>query len=170
MGYKYCPRCELNRIPEEEELCPICKKDLEQLKKVTDENMKLCPYCHEEYIPEDQDMCESCFEERLLTGVVDDSEMEEETMKEHETEVFENDFVDIEPDILTELPAEEIDLGDAPLDFEELDVDEEVLLEDEEVKEEEEEEEHSESLKEEESTKKSKKEGKGEKKKSKKKK
>jgi len=82
MGYKYCPRCELNRIPEDQDLCPVCKKDLEQLKKVTEANMKLCPYCHEEYIPEDQDMCESCFEERLLTGVVDDSEIEEEVVKE----------------------------------------------------------------------------------------
>lgn len=126
MGYKYCPRCELNRIPDDQDLCPVCKKDLEQLKKVTEANMKLCPYCHEEYIPEDQDMCESCFEERLLTGVVDDSEIEEEVVKEETgSELFENDFVDIEPDILTQLPDEELDLVDAPLDLEELEVEEE---------------------------------------------
>lgn len=163
MAYKYCPKCELNRIPEEEDLCPICKKDLEQLKKITDANKKLCPYCHEEYIPEDQDMCESCFEERLLTGVVDDSEIEEESVKETDQEIFENDFVDIEEDILTGLPDEEIELDDTPLDLEELETEEEILAEDET------EDEEKELMKEEEEGKDNRKESKNEKKKGRKK-
>lgn len=129
MGYKFCPKCELNRIPEEEELCPICKKDYEQL-KYTDVNKKLCPYCQEEYIPEDQEMCENCFEERLLTGVVDDSEIEEEKPVE-ELEIFENEFdVLTEEDIIDDLTPdveldETIDI-DEPIEIEEdIDIDKE---------------------------------------------
>jgi len=116
---------------------PCVQKGLRTAKKGYRSKHETVPYCHEEYIPEDQDMCESCFEERLLTGVVDDSEIEEEVVKEEtDSEIFENDFVDIEPDIITQLPDEELDLVDTPLDLEELEVDEEILLDDEEIKEE----------------------------------
>lgn len=82
-------------------------------------------------------MCEFCFEERLFIGVVDDFEIEEEVVKEEiGLELFENDFVDIELDILIQLFDEEFDFVDILLDLEELEVEEEILLDDEDIKEE----------------------------------
>ncbi|MEZ0535925.1 hypothetical protein ACAG39_01610 [Caldicellulosiruptoraceae bacterium PP1] len=129
MGYRLCPKCELNRISENEELCPICKKDFEQFRRFSETNKKLCPYCKEEYIPEDQEMCESCFEERLLTGVVDDSEIEEEKVTNEFPEEYETVLGD---ELLDDLVPEDADLDDTSVEIDEpLDVvDDELLVDD----------------------------------------
>ena len=72
MAYKRCPRCEMNWIPEEEELCEVCKAELGIKSTITlleddDEKAlgaKLCPICGINYIDENEDMCESCRADR----------------------------------------------------------------------------------------------------------
>lgn len=66
--YKKCPRCELNYILQEEEMCDICKAELGLDTKIVllddiiddDEPLKLCPVCKTSYIGMDEDMCENC--------------------------------------------------------------------------------------------------------------
>lgn len=66
--YKKCPRCELNYIPETEEMCDVCKSELGLESKIMllddiideDEPLKLCPSCKAAYIGMDEDMCENC--------------------------------------------------------------------------------------------------------------
>ena len=66
--YKKCPRCELNYILQEEEMCDICKAELGLDSRIVllddiiddDEPLKLCPVCKTNYIGMDEDMCENC--------------------------------------------------------------------------------------------------------------
>jgi hypothetical protein len=64
--YKKCPRCELNYIPREEELCDVCKAELKIIKDKAllsdDEDEILCPVCKQNYISIDDDMCLKCIE------------------------------------------------------------------------------------------------------------
>ena len=66
--YIICPRCELNYIKEQDELCNVCKAELGLLGKnylipedeLEAESGKLCPICHVNYIDEDEEMCIIC--------------------------------------------------------------------------------------------------------------
>ena len=73
--YKKCPRCELNYIKEEEELCPVCKAEM---KLVPDESisddMELCPVCGQNFVSVDQVMCDECAKKRTLDDVVDEAD------------------------------------------------------------------------------------------------
>ena len=66
--YKKCPRCDLNYILQEEDMCEICKAELGLDSRIVllddiiddDEPLKLCPMCKTNYITMDEEMCESC--------------------------------------------------------------------------------------------------------------
>jgi len=83
MPYKLCPRCELNYIPEEEDLCGVCKAELKigpQLMFAIDdeeESEKLCPVCKSVYIPIGEDMCDSCKEKSLYNSDTIDDEKDD---------------------------------------------------------------------------------------------
>ena len=53
--YIKCPRCELNYIPKNEELCDVCKAELKLIQRTPlipdEEDEMLCRYCKENYIP-----------------------------------------------------------------------------------------------------------------------
>jgi len=57
MRYKRCPRCEINFILHEEELCTVCKKEIEQGLHYEEENN--CAICGEQ-IAEDEIYCQDC--------------------------------------------------------------------------------------------------------------
>ena len=65
-AYKKCPRCELNYIKADEELCDVCKAELKLAPNIFIdeedelEDMVLCPICKKNYINYDEDMCQSC--------------------------------------------------------------------------------------------------------------
>ncbi len=66
--YKKCPRCELNYILQDEDMCDVCKSELGLDSKIVllddiiddDEPLKLCPVCKTSYIGMDEEMCENC--------------------------------------------------------------------------------------------------------------
>ncbi len=70
--YKKCPRCELNWIAIEEELCEVCKAELGKESKISlleeDDEMefeeRICPICKVNYLEEGEDMCASCRQEQ----------------------------------------------------------------------------------------------------------
>ncbi|MBO4695570.1 MAG: hypothetical protein J5656_06645 [Clostridia bacterium] len=69
-NYRKCPRCDLNWITDDEELCEVCKAELGIKSKIVlledDDSTasafggKLCPICGINYISEDEDMCDTC--------------------------------------------------------------------------------------------------------------
>ena len=67
--YKKCPRCELNWIPVEEELCEVCKAELGKASTISliedDEDgaydeERICPVCKVNYLSDDEDVCAEC--------------------------------------------------------------------------------------------------------------
>ena len=134
--YKRCPRCELNWIPNEEELCEVCKVELGKASKLSlledeDDDIaglgeRICPICKENYLDADEDICQTCRAKRA----------EKELDKSDEDEGWEEYMDDEEPITpdeedgalsLSQLQDDELDELDedeeeAPIDdFEELD-------------------------------------------------
>ena len=67
MKYKKCPRCGLNYILQEEELCQVCKDEINGKKSMFDDDrydILLCPYCDKNPIGYDEVMCEQCMARR----------------------------------------------------------------------------------------------------------
>lgn len=77
--YKKCPRCELNYILSEEEMCDVCKAELGLETKIVllddiiddEEPLKLCPICKTNYIGMEEKMCESCFNHETQEEILD---------------------------------------------------------------------------------------------------
>ena len=67
MGFIKCPRCELNYIREEEQYCPVCKREMKG--ESHDDPFELCSICNDEM--EDAETPE------VSLGMEDVSEMEE---------------------------------------------------------------------------------------------
>ncbi len=100
--YKLCPRCELNYIRADEEICDVCKVEMGLLEKsfliqedeLEAESGKLCPVCHLNYIGEDEDMCFVCQKEKEAKENTEEPEEdnwtyveEEETLPPEEMEI-----------------------------------------------------------------------------------
>lgn len=62
MKYKKCPRCGLNFILCEENLCKVCLDEIDGRKSIFDEidDDLICPYCNKNKIGIDDVMCEQC--------------------------------------------------------------------------------------------------------------
>lgn len=67
MKYKKCPRCGLNYIMQDQELCVVCKNELEGKRSIfdtEDEELILCPYCESNFMGLDDVMCKHCEKRR----------------------------------------------------------------------------------------------------------
>lgn len=67
MNYKPCPYCGLNYIPEDAEICPVCKNKLEGRRSIFDDDDAeriLCPYCEKNFMGIDDIMCKKCERKR----------------------------------------------------------------------------------------------------------
>lgn len=67
MKYKICPRCSLNYIKMDEELCFVCRDELAGKASIfdsEDNELVLCPYCERRYMGLDDIMCENCRKKR----------------------------------------------------------------------------------------------------------
>jgi hypothetical protein len=144
MGYKKCPRCELNWIKDEDEYCDVCKTELrlkggivliEDDEDEILEEERLCPECKMNYIREDEKMCATCRAELgnkpllekdvIVPDVVDDVEDDESWRDFVEDEVIEPlDEDEIKEISLTELAEEEesFDEEESIDDFEPIDL------------------------------------------------
>lgn len=62
MGYKKCPRCNLNYIQDHEVLCKVCLAEVGKALKNKDEDEEydICPECGENIIKEGEEMCYQC--------------------------------------------------------------------------------------------------------------
>ena len=149
--YKKCPRCELNWIPTEEELCEVCKAEMGKASKISlleeDDDIiglgeRICPICKVNYLDADEDMCQSCRAERAEKEV---DKSEDDDWKEYIDDEEPIYAVDDESEMSLSQLQEEEEIDDeeeeiCPDDFEELDEedllgfddDEEELEEDEE--------------------------------------
>ena len=76
MGFIKCPRCELNYIREEEQYCPVCKREMKG--ESHDDPFELCSICNENPVMPGTDVCYACYKEMNQHQSMEDvSEMEE---------------------------------------------------------------------------------------------
>lgn len=61
MGFIKCPRCELNYIREEEQYCPVCKREMKG--EVHEDPFELCSICNENPVMPGKDVCLLCYKE-----------------------------------------------------------------------------------------------------------
>ena len=103
MGFIKCPRCELNYIKEEEQYCPVCKREMKG--EVHEDPFELCSICNENPVMPGKDVCMVCYKEMTQQqGLHDD------TMDENETPDVSIDMEDVSD-------MEEIELGNLPEDM-----------------------------------------------------
>ncbi len=115
--YKKCPRCELNWILEEAELCEVCKAEMGKessialLEDEDDEEMfesKICPICKVNFLDGDEEMCPVCREEQISKKEKDDIPWDEEgAVTEVEEDAVDDTIFDDETIPLSELQDEE---------------------------------------------------------------
>ncbi|MCH5153255.1 MAG: hypothetical protein J1F68_04790 [Clostridiales bacterium] len=135
--YKKCPRCELNYILQEEEMCDICKAELGLDSRIVllddiiddDEPLKLCPVCKTSYIGMDEDMCENCLAnyKRQESGEMDEDNEDwrtylddEDTKDTEEEDVIPLEEMEEDADFDDDFEDEEnmdIELDDYPDDL-----------------------------------------------------
>jgi hypothetical protein len=113
--FKKCPRCDLNYILEEEDLCDICKKELNgvnfgEIDEAEDELDEICPVCRINFLEEGETICPACLEKQ---------QAEEDRRKALLAEDFEEDEWEENEE------EEEEDLSDLDLSFESLKEEEE---------------------------------------------
>ena len=63
MKYVKCPRCGLNYILTDEDMCQVCKYELNRKKSIFDDsdyNELICPYCDKHILGLDEIMCSEC--------------------------------------------------------------------------------------------------------------
>ena len=88
--YIKCPRCELNYIEEDKELCEVCLAerqgrhlrfaDIDEFDADDSEKTKLCPICGENYIYPTDKCCEDCKDKNILA----DDELEADVEQDDE--------------------------------------------------------------------------------------
>ena len=113
--YKKCPRCELNWIPVEEELCEVCKAELGKASSISlieddDESSydeeRVCPVCKVNYLADDEDVCAEC-RAKQKAEKAGNSEDEDEGWKEFVEEDADAALGDDEAEISLSLLQEE---------------------------------------------------------------
>lgn len=71
MKYKKCPRCGLNYILTEEEMCKVCMDEIAGRKSIfddIDDSDLICPYCNKNKMDIDDVMCKACLARRNKNG------------------------------------------------------------------------------------------------------
>lgn len=77
MGFIKCPRCELNYIREEEQFCPVCKREMKGESR--EDPYELCSICNENPVMPGKDVCYLCYKEMTQQhGLRDDALDDEE--------------------------------------------------------------------------------------------
>ena len=122
MRFVKCPRCELNYIPETEEYCPVCKREMKGERH--EDPVELCSICNENPVMPGRDVCYECYKEMTQQQGRVSSEAAVET-EEQEVDIGMEDVSEIE----------EIDLGDIPESDVSEPMDDQISLEEEQSKE-----------------------------------
>ena len=109
MRFVKCPRCELNYIPENEEYCPVCKREMKGERH--EDPIELCSICNENPVMPGRDVCYECYKEMTQqqarpdsTADVDNEDQEVDIGMEDVTDIEEIDLGDMtEPDVPPEI-------------------------------------------------------------------
>lgn len=118
MGFKKCPRCELNYISDAETYCKVCLREMRG--EETREEVELCTVCNEAPAIPGKDVCLFCWKEMQARGeAVEGPEGEEDEMSLDDT--VDDDII---PEIEEDIPEAEYQEISNDLSLEEMEEDE----------------------------------------------
>ena len=95
MGFIKCPRCELNYIREEEQYCPVCKREMKRAqargRHVDDETEEdeviMCTECGEAPAVRGSELCSACLREQKRQAELENaSDLDEDFEEDDEVE------------------------------------------------------------------------------------
>ena len=113
MGFIKCTRCELNYIREEEQYCPVCKREMKG--ESHDDPFELCSICNENPVMPGKDVCYTCYKEMtqqqgLRDDTMDDTEPSEVSLGMEDVSEMEEIALDGLGDDMPEEIGEQISL------------------------------------------------------------
>ncbi len=118
MGFKKCPRCELNYISDAETYCKVCLREMRG--EETREEVELCTVCNEAPAIPGKDVCLFCWKEMQARGeAVEGPGGEEDEMSLDDT--VDDDII---PEIEEDIPEAEYQEISNDLSLEEMEEDE----------------------------------------------
>lgn len=121
MGFKKCPKCELNYIKDDEKLCNVCRRSSKH-EPEPDEDL-MCIECGEHPALKGRDICAYCFKESLR---------QEQLANQRKSHISGIDLDDVElKEVDVTLPDEELPVDDIPDEFREETEEEDKSIEDE---------------------------------------
>lgn len=65
MGYRKCPKCELNYIKDEQKLCDVCSRKYKDSDEEESQEIELCAECGENPALKGKELCSACYKESL---------------------------------------------------------------------------------------------------------
>lgn len=139
--FKKCPRCDLNWIPIDEELCEVCKAEMGKASSISlleeydddlDVEERICPICKINYLEPDEDICQSCRAEQAEKNA---DKLDDDDWQQYVDEGDEEPLDGVDDDVsLSEIEQEEEDEeeaeSDEPDDFDESIIDDEEVYDD----------------------------------------
>lgn len=116
MGFKKCPRCELNYISDQETYCKVCLREMRG--EEAREEVELCTVCNEAPALPGKDVCLFCLKEMQARGE------DVEDTSEDAADMDENMDDDVIPEMEEDIPEAEYREISSDLSLEELEEDE----------------------------------------------
>lgn len=135
MGYKKCPKCELNYIRDDQKLCDICSRKYKSFDEDEQHEIIMCSECGEHPAMKGKDLCAACYKESLrqesyakqpkppvVTSIgMDDPDLDEVEVPIDNSEIPEDELTEVERDFDAEdgeeLDDEDADDGDEDEDY-----------------------------------------------------
>ncbi len=118
MGLRKCPRCELNYILDDGELCTVCREEVRG-KRAKDDSISMCSACGEFPTLPGEDMCRACLAELRSIDILstdNDDEGDVETTELDPDPVSSLDEIEAVDDLdVDEVPEEEDDMSEDEL-------------------------------------------------------
>ena len=107
MGFKKCPKCELNYIRDDEQLCSVCRRSAKHEPEPEEDLM--CTECGEHPALKGRELCAYCYKESLR---------QEQLADQRKAHISEIDLDDVElKEVDVALPDEELPVDEMPDEF-----------------------------------------------------
>lgn len=65
MGYRKCPKCELNYIKDDQKLCDICSRKFKDSDEEESQEVEMCSECGEHPALKGKELCSACYKETI---------------------------------------------------------------------------------------------------------
>lgn len=123
MGYRKCPKCELNYIRDDQQLCDICSRKYKSFDEEEQQEVVMCSECGEQPAMKGKDLCAECYKESIrqehyskqpkppvVTSIgMEDPDLDDVEVPIDDTEIPEDELTEVERDFTDDDDPSELD-------------------------------------------------------------